>query len=99
MANTYIGILRVEFSLHGNESLKDKRRVAASLKQKIRNKFNAAVAEVGSEDSMDYLCLSIVSPSNSYTHVESRMRKCLNMIVAACDEELIFDDIEILTLD
>jgi uncharacterized protein YlxP (DUF503 family) len=95
----HIGILRVEFILHGNESLKDKRRVALSLKQKIRNKFNVSVAETGSEDSMDYLALSVVSVSNSRRHVESRMSKCLNMIQAACDEELIYDNIEIITTD
>lgn len=92
----FIGILRVEFALHGNESLKDKRRVAQGLKQKVRNKFNVAVAEVGSEESMDYLSLSIVSVSNDKTHLESRMAKCLNMVQAACDEELVYDDIEII---
>lgn len=91
----FIGILRVEFMLHGNESLKDKRRVAQSLKQKVRNKFNVAVAEVGSENSMDYLSLAIVSASNDKTHLQSRMTKCLNMVQAACDEELVYDDIEI----
>lgn len=95
----FIGILKVEFALHGNESLKDKRRVAQSLKQKLRNKFNVAVAEVGSENSMDYLSLSIVSVSNGKGHLESRMSKCLNMVQAACDEELIFDDIEIVAFE
>lgn len=95
----YIGILKVEFALHGNESLKDKRRVAQGLKQKVRNKFNVAVAEVGSENSMDYLSLSIVSVSNDKTHLESRMTKCLNMVQAACDEELVYDDIEIIGAD
>ena len=97
--SVFIGILRVEFMLHGNESLKDKRRVALSLKQKVRNKFNVSVAETGSEDSMDYLALSIVSVSNSRRHVESRMSKCLNMVQAACDEELVYDDIEIIAAD
>ena len=95
----FIGILRVEFMLHGNESLKDKRRVAQGLKQKVRNKFNVAVAEVGSENNMDYLALSIVSVSNDKKHLESRMTKCLNMVQAACDEELVYDDIEILGAD
>lgn len=96
MSNVFIAVLRVEFRLHGNESLKDKRKVASSLKQKIRNKFNVSVAETGSEDTMDYLALSIASVSNDYTHVQSRMTKCLNMIVAACDEELVYDDLEII---
>lgn len=95
----YIGFLRVEFMLHGNESLKDKRRVALSLKQKVRNKFNVSVAETGSEDSMDYLALSIVSVCNDKRHLEGRMSKCLNMVQAACDEELVYDDIEILALE
>lgn len=97
--SVFIGILRVEFMLHGNQSLKDKRRVALSLKQKVRNKFNVSVAETGSEDSMDYLALSIVSVSNSRRHVESRMTKCLNMVQAACDEELVYDDIEIIAAE
>lgn len=92
----FIGVLRVEFMLHGNESLKDKRRVAQSLKQKVRNKFNVAIAEVGSENNMDFLSLSIVSVSNDKNHLESRMTKCLNMVQAACDEELVYDDIEII---
>jgi uncharacterized protein YlxP (DUF503 family) len=95
----HLGVLRIEFRLHGNESLKDKRRVALSLKRKLRNKFNVSVAETGSEDSMDYLALSVVSVSNSRRHVESRMSKCLNMAQAACDEELVYDDIEIITAD
>lgn len=94
----YIGILSVEFALHGNESLKDKRRVAQSLKQKVRNKFNVAIAEIGSEDTMDFLSLSVVSVCNDRVHLEGRMTKCLNMIQAACDEELIYDDISIMAV-
>ena len=95
----YLGILRVEFRLHGNESIKGKRRVANSLKQKIRNKFNVAVAETGNEESMNYLSLSVVSVSNDKIHLESRMTKCLNMIMAASSEELVYDDIEIIGAD
>ena len=35
-----IAVLTVEYALHGNDSLKGKRRVANSLKQKVRNTFN-----------------------------------------------------------
>ncbi len=92
----FIGILRVEFTLHGNESLKDKRRVASSLKQKVRNKFNMAVAEVGNEDNMGLLSLALVSVSNNQRHLQGRMDKCLNMVEAACPEELTWSDIEII---
>lgn len=91
-----IGLLRVEYRLHGNESLKDKRRVANSLKQKVRNKFNVSIAEVGSEDDMGRLALCVVSVSNDAKHLESRLTKCLSMMEAVCHEEMVFSDIELL---
>lgn len=93
------GLLRVEFRLHGNESLKDKRRVANSLKQKVRNKFNVSIAEAGSEDDMGRLALAVVSVSNDGRHLESRLSKCLSMMEAVCPEEMVFSNMEILGID
>lgn len=93
------GLLRVEFRLHGNESLKDKRRVANSLKQKVRNKFNVAIAEAGSEDDMGRLALTVVSVSNDGKHLESRLTKCLSMMEAVCHEEMVYSDIEFIGID
>ena len=89
-----IGILTVEYVLHGNESLKGKRRVANSLKQKVRNTFNVAIAEMGTEDSLSRLRLVVVSLSNSERHLTSRLTKCLAHMEAVCDEEMVYSDIE-----
>lgn len=91
----FIGILGVEFRLHGNESLKDKRRVANSVKQKVRNKFNISVAEVGSENDMSTLTLALVSVSNDKRHLESRLTKCLSMLEAVCPEEMVYSEMSI----
>ncbi len=91
----FIGTLGVEFALHGNESLKDKRRIANSLKQKVRTKFNVSIAEVGTENNMAALCLALVSVSNSKTHLESRLTKCLSMIEAVCPEEMVYSEMDI----
>ena len=91
----FIGILGVEFRLHGNESLKDKRRVANSLKQKVRNKFNVSIAEVDSENDMGALSLAVVSVSNDKRHLESRLTKCLSMMEAVCPEEMVYSEISI----
>ncbi len=91
----FIGILGVEYHLHGNESLKDKRRTAQSLKQKVRAKFNVSLAEVGSENSMDHLRLAVVSVSNDKRHLESRLTKCLSMMEAICPEEMVYSEISI----
>jgi len=91
----FIGILGVEFRLHGNASLKDKRRVANSVKQKVRNTFNVSVAEVGSENNMGMLSLALVSVSNNKRHLESRLTKCLSMLEAVCPEEMVYSEMTI----
>lgn len=89
-----IGVLTVEYALHGNDSLKGKRRVANSVKQKTRNTFNVSIAEVGTEDSLSRLRLAVVSVSNSERHLTSRLTKCLSHLEACCAEEMVFSDIE-----
>ena len=94
-----IGHLVVEYTLHGNDNLKAKRRVANSVKQKVRNKFNAAVAENGTEDCLTLLRLSVVSVSNSEIHLRSRMDKCLLMMEAVATEEMTDSSLEVYHVD
>jgi len=89
-----IAVLTVEYRLHGNDSLKGKRRVANSLKQKVRNTFNVSLAEVGSEDSLTRLRLAVVSVSNSERHLRDRMDKCLSMMEAVCAEEMVSSQLD-----
>lgn len=91
----FIAALTVEFSLEGNDNLKAKRRVANSLKQKVRNTFNTAVAEAGTENSLTRLRLCVISLSNSETHLRSRMDKCALMMESVCPEPMIDSQVEI----
>ena len=95
----FMAVLTVEFSLDGNDNLKAKRRVANSLKQKTRNKFNVAIAEAGTEDSLSRLRLAVVSISNSEQHLRSRMDKCALMMEAVCPEEMVESQVEIYAAD
>lgn len=45
-----VGIARITFRLHGNQSLKEKRKVVKSLVEKSRHRFNVSVAEVADQD-------------------------------------------------
>ena len=47
-----IAILQFELLLHGAESLKDKRRIVASLKDRLHRHHMASVAETGLQDSL-----------------------------------------------
>ena len=45
-----VATLEVDFRIPGSHSLKEKRKVVASLKDRIRRRFPVAVAEVGSQE-------------------------------------------------
>lgn len=83
-----IGVMTLEFRLHGNRSLKGKRKVSQSLKQKLRNKFNVSVAEVEAMDAHEKLVLGMVTTANETQRVESRLAKALAMVEAISPAEL-----------
>ena len=85
-----IGVLRLEFMLHDNGSLKGKRRFASSIKQKLRNKFNVAVSEIESQDNLGMLVLGVVTVGPDTKAIEGRLTKALNMVEAASDEDLVY---------
>jgi uncharacterized protein YlxP (DUF503 family) len=45
-----VGALQVDFRIPGSQSLKAKRKVVSSLKDRIRSRFPVAVAEVGHQE-------------------------------------------------
>ena len=90
-----VGTLRLEFRLHGVFSLKEKRKSANSLKQKLRNKFNVAVSETEAQDSHQTLVLGVVTVANESGFVQSQLSKVLAMVEAATDEELVHADMDI----
>lgn len=91
----YVGVLRVRFALHDNHSLKGKRRFALSMKQKLRNAFNVAVAEVADQDSHDRLTLAVVAVSGDRRRLESQMTKALLKVEAVSDEDIVDSQVEI----
>lgn len=92
-----VGVLRLEFRLHGNDSLKGKRKMAQSLKQKLRNKFNVAVSEVEAQDEHERLVLAVVTVSCDQTRVESRLHKAMSLAEAAAPAEFLYGNTEIFT--
>jgi uncharacterized protein len=70
------------------ESIKDKRRIVVSLKEKLANKFHLSVAEVGELDSTRYAHLGAAVVSNSRTFGESVMHKALSFVEQNCEGAL-----------
>ncbi len=75
-----VGILTVELHLNESMSLKDKRRVIRRLKDRVRNTFNASVAEVGEMDKWQKAVLGIVVVSNNGKHLSGYLDSIMNFI-------------------
>lgn len=63
-----IGILQFELLVHGAESLKDKRRVVSSVKDRLRREHLVSVAEVALQDKMNMarMGLALVGTDGKY---------------------------------
>jgi uncharacterized protein YlxP (DUF503 family) len=68
-----IAILTLELRIEGAHSLKDKRQVVRSLKDKLRVSFNVAVAELDQSDLWQRATLGIVSISESRDYLQGLM--------------------------
>jgi uncharacterized protein YlxP (DUF503 family) len=60
----------MELRLDGAHSLKDKRHTVKSLKDRLRNKFNVAVAEIEYQDLWQRALISAVTVSGDHAHAE-----------------------------
>jgi len=59
-----VGSLRVRLLIRESRSLKDKRQVVRSIKDRLRNRFNISVAEVEAEDHRQLAVLGMAMVSN-----------------------------------
>jgi uncharacterized protein YlxP (DUF503 family) len=65
-----VGIVRIELFIPGAQSLKDKRQVVRSLKDRLRERVHAAVAEVDHQDLWQRAALgvAVVGPDGGQVH-------------------------------
>jgi len=77
-----IGVCQVELLIAEASSIKDKRRVVRSVVQRLRSKFNVAVAEVEGLDSWYSARLGIVCVSNESSHAASMISSVLAWLEA-----------------
>ena len=72
-----VGLLTLELFLAEAHSLKDKRQVLRSLKDRLRGNFNVAVAELDFEDTWQRSVVGVVTLANEEHHVEESLQRVL----------------------
>ncbi len=85
-----VGTLRFRLALYEATSLKDKRRLVRSLKERLAGRYNVSVAEVGSLDHRRQAELGVAVVANDRRFVAG----CLDTIV-----EYVRNDVSVSLVD
>src|SRR5437899_12370191 len=72
-----------ELHLEGCRSLKEKRHVLKSLKDRLHNRFNVSAAETAHHDLWQRAELTVCVVSNERGHAESEMREADRLVAGA----------------
>lgn len=75
-----IGALQLELEIPEARSLKDKRRVIRSLKDRIANGYNVSVAEVGALDAHQRSIMAMAMVGNDRAYVEGALSRLVDLV-------------------
>jgi len=76
----FVGIVRIELHLPGASSLKEKRSVVRALKERIRHRVQAAVAEVDHQDLWQRAALGVSVVSAERRQVGEKLQSVRNLV-------------------
>jgi uncharacterized protein YlxP (DUF503 family) len=91
-----IGLLTLEIHIPDARSLKDKRQVIRSLKDRLRGHFNVAVAELDHQDTWQRALVGVVSLSNDAAHLAQSLQAVFDESERLLGRDLIGHEIELL---
>jgi hypothetical protein len=83
----------------GNDSLKGKRRVVKSLIEKVRHKFEAAVAEVGDNDLWQKAQIGVALVGNDSQLLSTRLQNIMIFVENQHLAEIIDSQVELCYLE
>ena len=83
-----VGLLTLEIYLPYAHSLKEKRAVLRKIRDRLRSRFNVAVAELDHRDVWQHATLGVVSVSDSQSLLDSVLRDVLRE-----SEKILGDDV------
>jgi uncharacterized protein YlxP (DUF503 family) len=90
-----VGTLQVRLLLREARTLKDKRQVIKSIKDRIHNHFNVSVAEVDELDNRQLAVLGIAMVSNEAHHLKQALGQIVEALKSHPVAELVSHEIEV----
>jgi uncharacterized protein YlxP (DUF503 family) len=92
----FVGSLWARLLLRQSRTLKDKRQVVKSIKDRLRNGFNVSVAEVDAQDNRQLAVLGVAMVGESAHHVRTTLQQIAQALRAHPIAELLDQEIEVL---
>jgi uncharacterized protein YlxP (DUF503 family) len=90
---------RITLMIPENDSLKGKRRVVKSLIEKVRHKFDAAIAEVGDNDLWQKAKIGVALVGNDAQLLSSRLQQIMKFMENQHLAEIIDSQVELCYLE
>lgn len=75
-----VGVLQLEVSVFDAMTLKDKRQVIKSLKDRVRHKFNVSIAEVDKQDLIRSVVLGVAVVANEGKFADSVLSSIVELV-------------------
>ena len=75
-----VSMIKMIFEIPDVDSLKEKRRIIRSVKDKLQRRFHMSAAEIDLQDSLSFAQIGAALVSNSHVYGESVMHKAFEMI-------------------
>jgi hypothetical protein len=91
-----VGLLQLEIFIPDSASLKQKRFVLSSLKQRLRNKFNISIAEIDQNDKWQLATLGVAVVANEKRFVEKTLNKIFSLVEQEHNIQIMNQQFEIL---
>jgi hypothetical protein len=91
-----IGILIIDIKIPLNSSLKGKRRILKSIKQKISNRFNVSIAETDNHNLWQKATFTIAKVGINKSNVNSTLSKIENYLTEKLKINIINSNIEVI---
>ena len=81
----FVTLLTIELLIPYSQSLKDKRQALRGLKERIRNKFNASVAEVAYQNKWQRAVLAVCLVGSDKHYLQANAAQIRNVCEEAAD--------------
>ena len=76
----FVGIVRIELHIPAASSLKDKRAVVRSIKERVRHRVQASVAEVDYQDLWQRAAIGVALVSSETRNLDEKLQKVRSIV-------------------